>query len=462
MTNFEIKFNKTSGRRSEIDKFANVLNTDFNLQNYRRRINSNSNDFQGFPIGTLPNSKKVLYSQPSQNIILFGAGLTNKTSSYTIPYVNNYHGPTIVSFDHSLLMSETREQRQSQGNVFLFDSLRASDEKQDFWINLLDIVTDQDSAISVSKVFLKYSDIETRSQGLKYREEIEALLASYFLACVLKRSSFESIRSWCSTNSLVEVSRIIKGSDANFLSVNLDQIISTKSYMQTALFFEIGQILADFLNTGIIKWFVPPKQNDLPQFDTNNFLEGDNTLYVRTHPVNAPNSVICTVIELICNYVKIKESMSRNNSQILPLLVVSDENNGYPKNLLIDHICKDYQKFNVISLSTFHLWRDVSLLFDNENILGMYLGGNTDKNFAEYIKGKVEMNSNSKELSHLADMSVLRCWPHGSLISTSKLTKKSIYAPQRVLALSPKNEMFIAEPPLPYYRYKKSDKDQKK
>ncbi|GAA4009799.1 hypothetical protein GCM10022247_34920 [Allokutzneria multivorans] len=217
---------------------------------------------------------------------------SNKTSAKVVPEVLAARGLAVVTSNKPDVWILTGRLRARVGPVYLFDPMRITYQQQGFWVDLLGLVTDVESATRVATYFMREVGGGSGQAGGDradpfFTPAAAKTLRQLLLAAACAKLTLREVQLWVATRSAeptVHLERSGHAAQAASLRSTLELAPETKG----GIFEGVSTALACLDSEALLRWVTPPASWQQPPDDPDSVLRLDlwTLIAEREHPAS--------------------------------------------------------------------------------------------------------------------------------------------------------------------------------
>jgi len=212
-------------------------------------------------------------AEAGQSLVVVGPTQSGKTTCLAVPAIVQWDGPVVAASVKGDLLRETRELRETRGQIWCIDPTRATGERTSEW-SPLDVCGQWHEARRMASDLAETAKSEgTTSDGEFWYATTAKFLAPLFFAAATGHRSMADVVRWVDTQEIGEVSDLLEAAEA---AEALDSARATwfrDERTRSSIYTTAETVLAPFVASETpsptTKWFSPAE-----------LLAGSNTVYL--------------------------------------------------------------------------------------------------------------------------------------------------------------------------------------
>ncbi|MWV51535.1 TraM recognition domain-containing protein (plasmid) [Rathayibacter sp. VKM Ac-2803] len=279
---------KALGRkgRANVDRSARYMATERDLapmlskQAMKKSKRLGVDGSPGVPVGRLVSTGKMLYASFEDMITVVAGPRVGKSTSLVIPAIIVAPGAVVTTSNKRDVLDATRDVREKDGPVWVFDPQRVAREDATWWWNPLSYVTDDVRAAKLAQYFASGSRATDAKTDAFFDGAGQNLLAGMLLAAAVGQKPISQVFAWLTDVTNEEPVRLLRSGGYPMTGDAVLGIIQSTEKLRGSVYSTTQEMAACLKNTQVADWVNPRGTADpRPQFDAADFVRGSGTLY---------------------------------------------------------------------------------------------------------------------------------------------------------------------------------------
>ncbi|QHC61099.1 type IV secretory system conjugative DNA transfer family protein [Rathayibacter sp. VKM Ac-2760] len=234
----------------------------------------------GVPVGRLVSTGKMLYASFEDMITVVAGPRVGKSTSLVIPAIIAAPGAVVTTSNKRDVLDATRDVREKDGPVWVFDPQRVAREDATWWWNPLSYVTDDVRAAKLAQYFASGSRATDAKTDAFFDGAGQNLLAGMLLAAAVGQKPISQVFAWLTDVTNEEPVRLLRSGGYPMTGDAVLGIIQSTEKLRGSVYSTAQEMAACLKNTQVADWVNPRGTADpRPQFDAATFVRGSGTLY---------------------------------------------------------------------------------------------------------------------------------------------------------------------------------------
>ncbi|PPG37876.1 type IV secretory system conjugative DNA transfer family protein [Rathayibacter sp. AY2B5] len=234
----------------------------------------------GVPVGRLVSTGKMLYASFEDMITVVAGPRVGKSTSLVIPAIIAAPGAVVTTSNKRDVLDATRDVREKDGPVWVFDPQRVAREDPTWWWNPLSYVTDDVRAAKLAQYFASGSRATDAKTDAFFDGAGQNLLAGMLLAAAVGQKPISQVFAWLTDVTNEEPVRLLRSGGYPMTGDAVLGIIQSTEKLRGSVYSTAQEMAACLKNTQVADWVNPRGTADpRPQFDAAEFVRGSGTLY---------------------------------------------------------------------------------------------------------------------------------------------------------------------------------------
>ncbi|MCJ1697873.1 TraM recognition domain-containing protein [Rathayibacter caricis] len=234
----------------------------------------------GVPVGRLVSTGKMLYASFEDMITVVAGPRVGKSTSLVIPAIIAAPGAVVTTSNKRDVLDATRDVREKDGPVWVFDPQRVAREDATWWWNPLSYVTDDVRAAKLAQYFASGSRATDAKTDAFFDGAGQNLLAGMLLAAAVGDKPISQVFAWLTDVTNEEPVRLLRSGGYPMTGDAVLGIIQSTEKLRGSVYSTAQEMAACLKNTQVADWVNPRGTADpRPQFDAAAFVRGSGTLY---------------------------------------------------------------------------------------------------------------------------------------------------------------------------------------
>ncbi|PPH38142.1 conjugal transfer protein [Rathayibacter sp. AY1E4] len=234
----------------------------------------------GVPVGRLVSTGKMLYASFEDMITVVAGPRVGKSTSLVIPAIIAAPGAVVTTSNKRDVLDATRDVREKDGPVWVFDPQRVAREDPIWWWNPLSYVTDDVRAAKLAQYFASGSRATDAKTDAFFDGAGQNLLAGMLLAAAVGQKSISQVFAWLTDVTNEEPVRLLRSGGYPMTGDAVLGIIQSTEKLRGSVYSTAQEMAACLKNTQVADWVNPRGTADpRAQFDAAEFVRGSGTLY---------------------------------------------------------------------------------------------------------------------------------------------------------------------------------------
>jgi TraM recognition site of TraD and TraG len=241
-----------------------------------------------------------LYTSWEDTVVAFMGPRSGKTTSLGIPYVLSAPGPVVATSVRADLWAATAELRAASGSgVWVFDPMRITAAGRQWWIDLLDGLTDVEDANRLAGHFVLTIDDTTKKDI--WGPAAQELLSSLFLAAaVTPGRTVRDVSRWLDDAGSPIPAGFLDEAGYPLLASSLRGTQHGAPETRDGIYQTARTAAKALRDEKILAWLTPPPDRErLRQFRPGAFAISRDVLYLLTESQSAAAPVIAAITDRV-------------------------------------------------------------------------------------------------------------------------------------------------------------------
>lgn len=236
-------------------------------------------DSPGIPLGHTLNTRQALYASYEDVMTLIAGPRTGKTLCYAIPAIVSAPGAVIATSNKRDLVDATREVRETNSKVWVFDPQNIAGEEPTWWWNPLSYVTDEVKAATLADHFAAGSRAADAKTDAFFEPAGRDLLAGLLLAAALADRPITDVYRWLTRPADDSAVAILNERGFPLTADQVAGVIDSPDKQRGGVYGTAQQMASCLTNRAVLRWITEEGFTRRPHFDPHSFVAGSETLY---------------------------------------------------------------------------------------------------------------------------------------------------------------------------------------
>jgi type IV secretory pathway TraG/TraD family ATPase VirD4 len=236
-----------------------------------------------------------LYASWEDTIVAMMGPRSGKTTSLGVPYLLSAPGPVIATSNKADIWAATAELRARGGRVWVFDPVRITAARQDWWWNPLDGLVTVEAAHRMASHFVMTIDDDSKKD--LWGPAAQELLTSLLLAAASSGGTLREVSEWLDQPGMARPAELLGDAGYKALASALQGAVNGAPETRDGI-FQTARTAAKCLHDDeIMAWVTPPRGRRLTAFDPLAFPVTCDTLYLLTESRSAAAPLIAALTD---------------------------------------------------------------------------------------------------------------------------------------------------------------------
>lgn len=390
------------GRASRVDVAARYLGRDKDLAPISRAHVAKTaarlgvaRDWPGVPIGIAVASSQHLYgSWEDMHLDIWGPR-TGKTTARAVPAILAAPGAVLVTSNKRDVVDATRDVRQADGPLWVFDPQGIALEEPTWWWNPLSYVTDEVRAAKLADHFAAGSREPGARTDAYFDPAGQDLLAGLLLAAALAGRPITDVYSWLTRPAEDEPVDILYRHGFNLTGDQVAGVIAAPEKQRGGVYGTAQQMATCLTNRQVARWVTAGGgATGRPEFNPERFVADGGTLYSLSKEGKGTAGPLVTALTVaVVEAAEELAARSAGGRLPVPLLAVLDEAANVCRWRELPNLYSHYGSRGIVLMTILQSWSQgvdvwgqsgMRKLWSAANVK-VYGGGVDEKEFLEHL-----------------------------------------------------------------------------
>ncbi|MBX3196227.1 MAG: type IV secretory system conjugative DNA transfer family protein [Microbacteriaceae bacterium] len=348
----------------------------------------------GFPLGrALPGGEQLYGLWEYVGMVLAGPRV-GKTTSLVVPAILEAPGAVVTTSNKRDVVDATRDPRDREGTVWVFDPQRIAGESATWWWDPLSYVVDDVRAFKLAEHFASSSRADGARQDAFFEPAGRDLLAGMLLAAALDGVPITRVFEWLSQPTNQTPVDILRVGGYDLIAADVEGVITSPEKQRGGVFGTARQMAACLKIQSIAEWVTPRGGGRVgdgrPEFRPAEFVTTTDTLYsLSKEGEGSAGALVTALTAAVVEAAEEYATTQAGGRLATPMLVVLDEAANVCRWKDLPDLYSHFGSRGIPIISVFQSWAQGQVVFGRDGIrklwsasnIKLYLGGVSEAEF---------------------------------------------------------------------------------